>query len=89
MPMTFGPPVILPGTAPTYFSIPISSEWQYITIEGSDGLRYVGRWQRKFRNIIINDPMEFTVEGRWLFVHGLKPNEAFRLELVSTTRLPE
>lgn len=80
--------VTIPGTAPTYLSIPTTDEQQYVTIDGPDGLRYIARWRRRLKSLIINDPIEFVVEGESLFVKGSKPGDAFKLRMVSTTRLP-
>lgn len=80
--------VTIQGTAPTYLSFPMSGELQYVTIDGPGGLRYVARWPLRLTATIINDPIDFAVEGDYVYVKGDKHAESKkRLRLVSTTRL--
>ena len=86
--------VTIPGTAPTYVSVPITDEQQYVTIDGPDGLRYVARTRPRLIHkgvgpSIINDPITVAVEGTHLYVLGQKPGQVHKLSLVSTTRLPQ
>lgn len=76
------------GSAPMYVSAPVNEEWQYVTIDGPNGLRYVARWHQKLGATIINDPIAFAVEDGFVYVKGDKNAESKkRLRLVSTTRL--
>jgi hypothetical protein len=93
LPVGGSPPVTIgnttvPGTAPMYLTVPIDDKAEYVTIDGPDRLRYVARWRKRFKGVIINDPVEFSLEGDHLFIRGSK-GEALKLELVSTIRLEE
>lgn len=79
--------VTFPGVAPTYISIPMTAELEFLTIDGPNGMRYVARSPRHLKGFIINDPLDFTIEGDNVFVRGPKPNQSTKLRLVSTTRL--
>jgi hypothetical protein len=79
--------VTIPGTAPTYMSFAIPVNTECVTIDGPDALRYVACWQRHFAKLIVNDPIDFAVEGSSLFVRGDKKNEAFKLKTVKIIRL--
>jgi hypothetical protein len=83
-----GPPgsISIPIGTMTY-SAPFADEQQYATIDGPDGLRYVARWRQRLTDAIVNDPMAFYLDGKWLYVKGAKPKQTHRMELLSTTRL--
>jgi hypothetical protein len=76
------------GAAPFYVSVPIGEEWQYVTIDGQDGLRYMARWHQRLEHAVVNAPILFAVDGVIVYVKGDRQAEAKkRLRLVSTTHL--
>jgi hypothetical protein len=83
-----GIPITTPGTPATYITIPTTGADHHYAVDGPDGFRYVARTPREFATVIVNDPIEFSVEGKTLYLKGAKPKDVYRLTLVSTTRLP-
>jgi hypothetical protein len=81
--------VTIPGTAPTYINVSEDSTAQILTIDGPDGLRYVARSNRHLEGLIVNDPIDFAVEGRFLFVRGVKKGKEYKLLLTKTIRLEQ
>lgn len=79
--------VAVGGTAPTYLSFPMTVNTECVTIDSPDRIRYEACWQRRFKHVIVNDPIDFAVEGEKLFVRGDKKGESFRLAIVKATRL--
>lgn len=71
----------------TFFSLPLNDATDVFTIDGPDGLQYVATYHRHLQGIIVNDPMEFAVEGKYVYVR-LAGNEK-RLTLAKTIRLQE
>ena len=85
-PVTTGS-VAVPGVAPTYLSIPIADELQYVTIDGPSALRYYRSMRTPIHESHHQRPIEFAVEGQRVYVKGIKGGQVHELELVSTTRL--
>ena len=87
VPGALGVPVTTPGTAATAARVPLVGEDHFYVIDGPVGLRYVARTRQVLTNIIVDAPIDFVVEGRGVFIKGLKPKQAYKLALISTTRL--
>lgn len=79
--------ITMPGTAPTYFSIPMSGLIECVAIDGMDGLRYTGCWYRHLPNLIINDPIDFAVDDKNLFIRDPQSKKTFKLSRATTMRL--
>ena len=79
--------ITVPGAPPTYISIPTAAQTEYVTIDGPAGLRYVAAWRRHFTGVIVNDPIDFAVEGQHLYVRGTKAGQAHKLTIVKIIRL--
>jgi hypothetical protein len=76
------------GAAVPPLYVSVAGEWEYVTIDGTDGLRYLARWHQRLTPTVINDPVMFIVADGFVYVKGDKNAESKkRLRLVSTTRL--
>jgi hypothetical protein len=92
LPVTPGVPsttvagVALPGVPPSYMSLPVDDVVEVVTIDGTDGIRYVAQWRRHFTSAVINDPVDYAVEGDSLIVRAIKGKD-FKLRIVTRIRL--
>ena len=82
--------VTIPGTAPIYIGAASTNEWQVLTIDvAADHMRYVARTLVHLTHIIINDPIEFALDGKYLVVRETTPKKkTYKLTVVSRERLP-
>lgn len=81
--------VTMPGTAPMYFSFPMTGTVQIVTVEGADGLLYVAsRPITRAWPVIVNDPITFAIEWDRLYTqgNGADPKKEFWFQIVKRIR---
>lgn len=66
--------------------IPIADQSEFLTID-AEGLRYTVKSNRHRTGDIVNDPMEFQIDGESVYIRGPKPTESYKLRLVTRTRI--
>lgn len=67
------------------FSFPLVSTAEFLVIEGADGMLYTAKTNSHRKGIIVNDPVEFAIDGEKLVVRR-EDGSTWKMALVSRAR---
>lgn len=81
--------VSLPTGLGVYINLPLNDATEVVTIDGPNGLQYIATADRHLVGVIVNDPLDFFVDGSRLYIPGDKKGKEYKLTIVKVIRLAQ